>query len=111
MFLVILLIQTLQGMAKKWQSVIFSDSICASINMNKFNCLISKTKVIRKTYLGATPKKLLHYVVRPLIDEKPDICIINIGTNKIRKEDSFTIAKDIVDIVNLYAMNISVYQE
>lgn len=79
---------------------IFSDSICGRIDMKKFNQCLKKSNAFRKTYLGASPKELHHYIAKPLEDEHPDTCIINVGTNRIGKDDSFVIANDIIKCVN-----------
>ena len=55
----------------------------------------------KKIYPGATPKDLEYYCPKPLNDIKPDIVIINIGTNKIGIDDPFEISKDINRIVKI----------
>ena len=56
---------------------------------------------VKKIYPGATSRDLEHYCPKPLNDIKPDIVIINIGTNKIGIDDPFEISKDINRIVKI----------
>lgn len=79
--------------------LILSDSIAKRIIMKELNKHIIHGNATRKTYIGATPKELLHYCTFSLENIKPDAVIINIGTNSINKENSYEITSDIVNIV------------
>ena len=74
--------------------LILSNSICGRINISKLNEALKSAHAVKKIYPGATPKELEHYCLKPLNDIKPDIAIINIGTNKIGIDDPFEISKD-----------------
>ena len=78
---------------------ILSDSICRRINMKILNEHIKRGYAIRKTYIGASPQELEHYMIKPIVDENPDSCVINIGINKIGKEDPKEIVKNILKCV------------
>ena len=67
--------------------------------MNEFNSYIKVGSASIKVFPGATPKELLHYCVPSLDNLKPDVCILNIGTNSVNKDDTSTITKDIGNIV------------
>ena len=62
---------------------------------------LKNAHAVRKIYPGATPKELEHYCIKPLNDEKPDIVIINIGTNRIGIDNPFDISMDIANIVKI----------
>ena len=67
--------------------------------MKRFNEALKYAHAVRKIYPGATPKMLEHYCVKSLTDEKPDIVIINIGTNRIGIDNPFEISMDLANIV------------
>ena len=51
-------------------------------------------------FIGVSnPIKLQFYCVKTLVDDNPDMSIINVGTNLIGKEDPFKIAKDIMHVL------------
>ena len=79
--------------------VILSDSICHGLNTKELSNSLRNKVVYKKVFPGATPKDLLHYSTRTLQNDKPDMAILNIGTNRIGKEDPFERAKDIIAIV------------
>lgn len=78
---------------------IMSDSICGGIYMPKMNKSLINKYAFKSIHPGSTPEDLNYYCVRTLKKENPDIAIINVGTNKIGRDDPFTIAKDITNIV------------
>lgn len=84
---------------KNKKVLILSDSICGRIDMNNLNRKIIGGQAFRQYHPGGTPKQLLHYCTHPLEYEKPDSVIINVGSNKLGKDDANTIADDIIDIV------------
>ena len=79
--------------------LILSDSICGRINIKKLNESLKYAQAVKKIYPGATPKDLEHYCLKPLNYIKPDIVVLNIGTNKIGIDDPFEISSDIYRIV------------
>ena len=81
--------------------LILSDSICGRIRMKGFDNYIMNGYAYRKSFPGATPKELAHYCIPTLLEDKPDICIINVGTNSLNKNDHFQIADDISNVVNI----------
>lgn len=81
--------------------LILTDSICSRLQMRNFNNFITNGSAYRKTFPGATPKELSHYCTHTLIKDKPDTCIINVGTNSLNKDKPSEICDDIIDIVKL----------
>ena len=88
--------------------LILTDSICGRIRMKEFNVHVRNGYAYRKAFPGATPKELAHYCIPTLLEDKPDIVIINAGTNSLNKNDLFEIADDISNVANIcrsYGMN------
>ena len=54
----------------------------------------------RNIFPGATAKELAHAIL-PLKEDKPDIVLINIGTNSLNKLDACNITPDIFKLVEL----------
>ena len=69
--------------------------------MKDFNNYIKNGYAYRKSFPGATTKELAHYCIPTLLESKPDICIMNVGTNSLNKNDHFEIADDIINIMNI----------
>ena len=78
---------------------IFSDSICSRNDMKEFNRFIKNGNAFIETFSGATPKELHHYISKPLDDEQPNTCVINVGINRLDKDHSFVIVDDIINCV------------
>ena len=68
--------------------------------MKEFNNYIINGNVFMKTFIGASPDELHHYMEKHLDEERPDTCIINVGTNRLGKDDAFKIAEDIIKCVD-----------
>ena len=81
--------------------MILSDSIPSRIKMNEFNYYVKIGRVFRKSFPGATAKELAHYAILPLKEDKPDIVIINIGTNSLNKLDACNITTDIFKLIEV----------
>ena len=79
---------------------ILSDSLCSGIKLHEFNHYIKNGYAYRKLFLGATIKDLDHHCELSLRDDKPDACVINIGSNNLGKDQPYEIAKQIINIVN-----------
>ena len=89
-------------MIKDGKSVcILSDSICKRIKINELNKYIKNKKAYKRCFDGADTKALLHYAIHTLKKNKPDIVILNIGSNNMRKDKPTSIADDIINIVSL----------
>lgn len=80
---------------------IISDSICGGMNMAKLNRELKNKHAYKRLFPGVTPDDLQYYCLRTLEKDKPDIAIINVGTNNIGKEDPFNIASEIIKVVKL----------
>lgn len=89
------------GIAKSGKKVcVLSDSICSRIKMRNLSQKINNGHAYRQHLPGGTPKQLLHYCTFTLEKDKPDTVIINVGTNRLGRDDSFTIANDIINIAS-----------
>ena len=80
--------------------------------MDDFSRKVVRGSAFRRQHPGGTPSQLLHYVIHPLENDKPNSVVINVGTNRLGKDDPSTIANDIMDIVarcQSYAMVNSVH--
>ena len=51
--------------------------------MKEFNKCVNNGYAYRKTFPGATSKELAHYCIPTLLADKPDTCVINMGTNSL----------------------------
>ena len=51
------------------------------IRRNDFNKELKNGKAIFQSFSGADTKQLDHYILPPLVDDKPDAVIIHVGTN------------------------------
>ena len=78
---------------------IISDSMCRGMKITKLNNALENKHAYKRIFPGATPSDMQYYCVRTLELDKPDIAIIHSGTNRVGKDDPFTIANDIVKIV------------
>ena len=91
---------TYADMTKHGKKVaIISDSMCRGVKTYKLNRGLEGKFTYKKVFPGATPADLNYYCVRTLEKDKPDICIIHGGTNRIGKDDPFTIAREIINTV------------
>ena len=63
------------------------DSHLKHIKRNVFNKSITNGKSYFKSFSGANAKQLEHYVLPTLVDEKPDIIIIHIGSNDVNQSN------------------------
>ena len=77
---------------------ILSDSIGKCIKINKLNKYIKNKKAYKRCFDGADTKALHHYAIHTLTNNKPDIVIINIGSNNMRKDKPISIADAINNI-------------
>ena len=81
----------------------FGASILQRINIKEFNKELKDKTAIKECYPGATASKTAHHMKPTLDEEKPDIVIINIGTNNLTKKKWQTeedIVKEIIQVVN-----------
>lgn len=78
---------------------ILSDSICDGIDIRKLNNALKGKVAYKKIYPDATPGDVNYNATKTLKTDKPDICIIHVGTSIIGREDPFIIAGDIMKIV------------
>ena len=69
------------------------------MNMYEFNEHVKDGRTYMQHFAGATTKDLNHYCELTLHEEKPDRCIINVGTNDIARKENATICKEITEIV------------
>ena len=80
--------------------VILSDSMCGKMRfIPSLNKGLKNKTAYRKYFPGATPDDVHHYCTRTLSHDKPDIAVIHVGTNKVKDEDPFEVARSIVKVV------------
>ena len=79
---------------------ILSDSICKRIKVNELNKYIKNKKAYKRCFDGADIKAL-HYAIHTLTNNKPDIVIINISSNNMRRDKPISKADEIINIVTL----------
>ena len=77
-----------------------SDSICKRIKINEFNKILNNKKAYKRCFEGADTKALQHYATPTLTNNKPDIVIINVGSNNMRRDKPVCIADDIIGIAS-----------
>ena len=64
---------------------LISDSICGRINTKEFNRSLKDGYAYRKKYPGQTPKEIGHNCKFTLEHDRPDTCIIHVGTNSLKR--------------------------
>ena len=69
--------------------------------MKEINGWIKNGYAYRKGFPGSTAKDIAHYCLPTLIDDKPDTCIIHVGTNSLSKETPAEIVNGILHIVEI----------
>ena len=69
--------------------------------MKEFNYYIKDGYAYRKSYPGATVKDLAHYCLLTLNEDKPDTCIINIGSKNLSRDQPHEIVAEIMNVVNI----------
>ena len=69
------------------------------IRRNDFNKELKNGKTIFRSFNGANTKQLNHYIVPPLVDDKLDAVIIQVGTNDVLENANHEdIARNIIKI-------------
>ena len=61
---------------------------------------MNNKKAYKRCFEGADTKALQHYTTHTLINNKPDIVIINVGSNNMRRDKPVCIADDIIGIAS-----------
>ena len=69
--------------------------------MREFNSYLYNAYSYRKSFPGATVNELKHYCLLTLTEDSPDVVIIHVGTNNIKKDNPSQIAEGIFDVVNI----------
>ena len=81
--------------------LILSDSTLGRMQMRWLNHDIQNGHAYRKYHPGATPKELAHYCLLTLEKDKPDVVVINAGTNSIPNDDIYDIGNEIFNLVKI----------
>lgn len=89
---------------------IFGASITQRINIREFNRCLDDKKAIKTCWSGATVSKATYYMKPTIEEEKPDIILLNIGTNNLTKErqtEEETVGEILrmVDVCRSYGVN------
>ena len=80
---------------------IFSDSITKKIDMSHFNAGLNfKGSAVKRFYPGYTASQLNNKITAHLIADKPDIVIVNVGTNNLTKSNQSD-TDTLIEIVNI----------
>ena len=59
------------------------DYLCSGIKMKEINHYILNGFTYRKSFPGVSAKDLTHHCLPTLQEDKPDSCIINVGSNDV----------------------------
>ena len=85
------------------KTLLIGASIVRSINIYEFNRHLETGNAIKRSYGGSTTTDLHWHITPSLIDEKPDVVVLNIGTNNLTKKRQQTeeeICQDIFKIAD-----------
>ena len=85
-------------LSKTAVNLVVGESHVKRIRRNHFNKEFKNGKAIIRSFSGASTKQLDHYILPPLVNDKPDAVIIHVGINNIltnanREEIAFNIIK------------------
>ena len=80
---------------------ILSDSICNRIKIHEFNKYIKNKKTYKLCFPGGDTKSIHHYALHALKKDKPDIVIINVGSNNMKIDKPITIAEDLISLTEV----------
>ena len=72
---------------KEKKILLLSDSILSRVQMKLFNRELKTGRAYRKYFPGATPKEIAHYCIQTLEKDKPDVVVLNAGTNSLLNSD------------------------
>ena len=80
---------------------ILSDSICNRIKIHEFNKYLKNKKAYKICFPGCDTKSIHHYALHTLKKDKPDIVIINVGSNNMKTDKPITIAEDLISLTEV----------
>ena len=79
--------------------LVVGDSHIKRIRRNYFNKEIKNGKAIFRSFSGVNTRQLDHYILPPLVDDKPDAVIIHVSTNDVLTNANHEeIARNIIKI-------------
>ena len=94
------------SMSKQGKKIaIISDSLCSGINIKELNQYIVNGFTYRKSFPGVSAKDLSHHCLPTLQEDKPDTCIINVGSNDVGRLHPENICKHILKTVETCHQN------
>ena len=73
--------------------------------MRMFNKELTEGRAYRKYFPGATPGEIAHYCLPTLQKDKPDVVIINAGTNSLPNDETCDISNEIINLVKICRNN------
>ena len=79
---------------------IISDSIPKGLRMYEFNRYIKSGKASIITFPGATAKRLSHYCLPTLIDDKPEVVVIHAGCNDLSTKRGEVLNRNIKEVTD-----------
>ena len=78
---------------------VVGDSHMKRVKRNDFNKELCHGKAFFRSFSGANVRQLCHYIIPTLIDDKPDVTVIHVGTNDILNHANHEdIARSIINI-------------
>ena len=82
---------------------IICDSIPKGLRMYEFNKYVESGRASIATFPGATAKRLLHYCLPTLADEKPEVVVIHVGCNDLSTKRgealNQTVVNEVADVI------------
>ena len=90
---------------KEKKILLLSDSILSRVQMKLFNRELKTGRAYRKYFPGATPKEIAHYCIPTLEKDKPDVVVLNAGTNSLLNSDVNEISDEMFKLVRICRNN------
>ena len=73
-----------EAVQQKKKEAIICDSMPKSINLSEIKRKLGrKTIVYRKAFPGVNSVRMNHHIIPTLLEDKPDIVIVNVGINDV----------------------------
>ena len=91
---------TYSGITKHGLKIcVLGDSHIKNIKQNDFNKELHHGKAFFRSFIGANATQLCHYIIPTLVNDKPDVIVMHVGTNDILSHANHeNIAHSIINI-------------
>ena len=81
------------------KEIVVGDSHVKRIKRLDINKELHSGKAFFRSFSGANSKQLDHYIISTLVDDKPDVVLLHVGTNDIHRNANDTgLANNIINI-------------